>query len=474
MALTAHLLTEIPECGSKIIAGHGGQYQPIAWAHSCEEPEPWNWLGATHLVMTTGLAIPADAAGQRRYVEECSAHGIVGVAIGQNMNAPKLTEAFLTRANELAFIVILTQREIPFIVLSRAIADSEQRNERERLQRSNRLYEAVLLTTVDHSKDVNRLELVGATIGYNVSIINDYKQEDASEPIDDKKSHTAQAASDALELPIPGFPQALVRLTPQEPQHNPLEQGIRQHISLIAALELQQKKTEREKAYRQSAALLSSFIDGVETKDVEQRTWAMLDFENQSYYIAIGNRISNGIRLFHELLDAGFRSAVYPQGQTTHILCSATTEALEIVNKRVQHLGVSNSIRSVKDVRTGLGQAQLAHQSAVERQMSVVYFRERKASIVPNSAPDADLLIEQTLSQLLQHDKQHGSEYVRSLRVFLEENRSWNVAADKLHVHKQTLVYRMRRVTEMSGLRLDQTADVALFWAALEALDVYR
>src|SRR5699024_9926795 len=116
------------------------------------------------------------------------------------------------------------------------------------------------------------------------------------EPIDDKKSHTAQAASDALELPIPGFPQALVRLTPQEPQHNPLEQGIRQHISLIAALDLEQKKTEREKAYRQSAALLSSFIDGVETKDVEQRTWAMLDFENQSYYIAIGNRISNGIR----------------------------------------------------------------------------------------------------------------------------------------------------------------------------------
>jgi purine catabolism regulator len=38
-------------------------------------------------------------------------------------------------------------------------------------------------------------------------------------------------------------------------------------------------------------------------------------------------------------------------------------------------------------------------------------------------------------------------------------------------VHKQTLVYRMRRVEELTGRRLDRTEDVAELWLALRARD---
>jgi purine catabolism regulator len=58
--------------------------------------------------------------------------------------------------------------------------------------------------------------------------------------------------------------------------------------------------------------------------------------------------------------------------------------------------------------------------------------------------------------------------------VFLEENRSWQRSAKRLHVHKQTLVYRMGRVEQLTNRSLRNTADVVQLWLALEALQLTR
>jgi purine catabolism regulator len=60
---------------------------------------------------------------------------------------------------------------------------------------------------------------------------------------------------------------------------------------------------------------------------------------------------------------------------------------------------------------------------------------------------------------------------MRSLSVFLEENRSWQRSAELLHVHKQTLVYRMHRLEELTGRDLRSTADVVQLWMGLRALE---
>lgn len=53
-------------------------------------------------------------------------------------------------------------------------------------------------------------------------------------------------------------------------------------------------------------------------------------------------------------------------------------------------------------------------------------------------------------------------------------NRSWQRTASVLHVHKQTLVSRIRRIEVLTGRRLNETADVAELWLALQAHDVAR
>lgn len=76
------------------------------------------------------------------------------------------------------------------------------------------------------------------------------------------------------------------------------------------------------------------------------------------------------------------------------------------------------------------------------------------------------------LGALHDYDQANGTYLLHTLQVFLEENRSWVNAAQRLHVHKQTLVYRARRIEAISGRSLDSTADVATFWFALQSARV--
>jgi purine catabolism regulator len=76
------------------------------------------------------------------------------------------------------------------------------------------------------------------------------------------------------------------------------------------------------------------------------------------------------------------------------------------------------------------------------------------------------------LGPVVAYDADHATELVHSMAVFLAHNRSWQRAAEALHVHKQTLVYRMHRVEELTGRDLRETADVVELWLALQAQEL--
>jgi purine catabolism regulator len=81
-------------------------------------------------------------------------------------------------------------------------------------------------------------------------------------------------------------------------------------------------------------------------------------------------------------------------------------------------------------------------------------------------------LVRSTLGAVLDADAKRGSELVRSLRVWLHHDRRTEAASRRLHIHKHTLAYRLKRVEELTGRDLARTADLAELWMALNALDI--
>lgn len=65
------------------------------------------------------------------------------------------------------------------------------------------------------------------------------------------------------------------------------------------------------------------------------------------------------------------------------------------------------------------------------------------------------------LKQLQEYDKKHSSDYYLSLSAFLGEERNYQRTAERLHIHRSTLIYRISKILEMTGLDLED-ADVRL------------
>jgi sugar diacid utilization regulator len=77
-----------------------------------------------------------------------------------------------------------------------------------------------------------------------------------------------------------------------------------------------------------------------------------------------------------------------------------------------------------------------------------------------------------TLGPLIEHDRRHGTDLLTTLRVFLDEGRVQRRAAERLIVHVNTIVYRLKRIEELLGVDLDDAGVIFDAMLALRVMDV--
>jgi PucR family transcriptional regulator, purine catabolism regulatory protein len=136
-------------------------------------------------------------------------------------------------------------------------------------------------------------------------------------------------------------------------------------------------------------------------------------------------------------------------------------------------VGLSDPLGDISRVPDAYREAQWALKGAIDTGKSLAGYAEDSAlsPFMPRSLSEASRAIEHVLGPVLDYDATHGSSLVASLEAWLTHDRSWQKAAGELHVHRQTLVYRMRRVEELTGRRIDSSKDLAELWLALQAAE---
>ncbi|WP_041328430.1 PucR family transcriptional regulator [Rubrobacter xylanophilus] len=76
----------------------------------------------------------------------------------------------------------------------------------------------------------------------------------------------------------------------------------------------------------------------------------------------------------------------------------------------------------------------------------------------PDLAPFRELV-----SPLAEHDRRRGSDLIRTLRVYFACGANASEAADRLWLHRNSLLYRLQRISDLTGLDLkDPEARLAL------------
>src|SRR5690242_695134 len=86
--ITVDGLVAVPSLGLAYLAGAGGGSRPVTWAHACDLPNPWRWVNAGDMVMTTGGGLPASAAAQARWIARLLDSRVSSLVIARKPGAP--------------------------------------------------------------------------------------------------------------------------------------------------------------------------------------------------------------------------------------------------------------------------------------------------------------------------------------------------------------------------------------------------
>ncbi|GAA3426689.1 PucR family transcriptional regulator ligand-binding domain-containing protein [Streptosporangium nondiastaticum] len=135
-------------------------------------------------------------------------------------------------------------------------------------------------------------------------------------------------------------------------------------------------------------------------------------------------------------------------------------------------IGVSAALTGSPALRGGLEEAGHARRLAEARGGGVVtsdeiYTHALLLATVPGDVRRS--FTERTLDPILDYDRRHRSELLRTLDTFLDCAGSWNACAERLHVHVNTVRYRIRRVEELTGRDLSTMTDRVDLFLALRA-----
>ncbi|WP_261165673.1 PucR family transcriptional regulator [Microbacterium sp. Marseille-Q6965] len=78
---------------------------------------------------------------------------------------------------------------------------------------------------------------------------------------------------------------------------------------------------------------------------------------------------------------------------------------------------------------------------------------------------------QEVLEPVIEYDRRHGAELLPTLRAFLDGDGAWQETARALHLHTNTLRYRMARIKELTGKDVAKLGERVDLFLALSCLD---
>ncbi|MFC8007873.1 PucR family transcriptional regulator [Streptomyces olivaceus] len=135
-------------------------------------------------------------------------------------------------------------------------------------------------------------------------------------------------------------------------------------------------------------------------------------------------------------------------------------------------LGVSAAVHSAEGLRGALEEARHARRVAAARPGRVCAAGHQELAshvlllpFVPDDVRRA--FTARLLDPLRDYDRRHRAELVPTLEAFLASDGSWTRCANRLHLHVNTLRYRVGRIEQLTGRDLSRLEDKLDFFLAL-------
>jgi purine catabolism regulator len=419
------------------------------------------------------------------------------LAIGDNMYCPPLTQRFLKASDRLGLPVLRIRYPLPFVAISRAVAEATLLDQSTRLTRTVRIYDLARRHISAGTPSTHLFESLARELGCQLYVCDRETGEPwfpGSAPLDSITEHAVAGLSarsgnvsgGAFGLPAaegytalltdiqrhPGA--ALVVITTSDKRVDPIQL---QHAATVVSLELSETLLVLEHTRRDGDILLTRLFEN--RADLESTNRLLTDALLPTADVVVVAARSGDDRRTHHVHNALWRNSIpYMitfRERVLYALVPSDGRWEGVLSRSLggsARIGVSQKLASLSRFQDAVREATWALSVADRRETALSYYGRESHWIGLSDVDDAHALVDRVLDPLRRYDAAHGSDLVMTLDAFLRHRRSWQATADVLHVHRQTVLYRLRRISELTGLDPAETEALVELWTALRAADI--
>jgi purine catabolism regulator len=470
-------LGDILELGLTLRAGPADAAErPVEGAAVIEVPDPSRWIAPGWVLLSAGVRLEGCGDDDfRRLVAECDEAGIAAIAFGIGPVFDELPEPLLEEGERRGYPILAVPRDTPFMDVVRFVDAAIMGSDEPLFRRLSSLQRFVVDALRDPEPEPAVVERLARFMDAGAAVLDAAGKPEITHGNAPFETlwRGVEGAVDAdgwhavvtpLAARAGGEPRWLVLASPRAGFNGTLAKRAAETTAplLVAMERLKEVAHEQELAVR--GALLDEALAGGDAASLTARAAAFgLDFaEPARVVLARGDtRV-----LRHELEEAlaGIPHLLSEHAGCVVVLAQAPLERLEVAVEPCA--GIGRSVSGIGAVRESLRDAELALERAASEDTVVAFEHFDLGTLLLSEASPERL--EPKVAEVVATLRENPALY-EALVAYFEHDLDVPATAAELHLHPNSLRYRLARIEEVLGRSLKRPATIAELHIALLA-----
>lgn len=496
----------------RIIAGYQGIENKLNYVTIMEVPDIVTWLKGNELLLTSLYPIKDDEEAQKNLILKLHERGTSALAIKPNRFIDHIPYSILEAAEKYKFPVIEIPESISYLdILSPVMNSIFDRKVvlQEDIEEAYRLLNEV---SINNESSINHLiHLLKHLTKHNIEIENfvsfvstnafqsDFQPLNAQQfeelqlvqrPIRLQRIHKQGIKVSCITSPIivDNNLYGVISSWDEENDHVETDLAILERAASVLALEFIRKKVRYEVEVKYKSDFFWSLLkeEKLSSADLEEKAKIYDIYPDRTYICCVvyaGDELSFTDQLTKiELIirETETKAVIGVINQRLYILFpvlereekAVYQEVKKVIKKmrtslkEIPMVGVGRkAVPNIEGIQESFRQAELAlsiNRSLKLEEETVVHYDELgvfRLFFNMNNMEEMMQFHKETIGNLLEYDRNHNLELMRTVETYFFHNESLSVTSESLYIHVNTLKYRLQKVKALTGFSLQHSEE---------------
>ncbi|TLS37488.1 PucR family transcriptional regulator [Pseudalkalibacillus caeni] len=468
MGITVKEAMQLPELkDTRLIAGKEGIHNEIRWITIVEIMEDATRLHEGEFLITTAFGLKDDQNHIDHFIEKLANQKLSGVAIHTGFYLDVVPQRIIEAANEKHLPLIEIPRMLNFSTITRGILEQIVNRQMKLLSYSQQIQEALTELVLKNEGMPSITVTLAKLLGGNVEV------RDVKDELIDSYQTKSKTEHEFLNPIIAGEQKYGTIIVRKDSDFTPLDYLAIKQAATVYSLEfLKLRIVEETRTYVHADFLDDLLSNNYESEEVILNRGKELGYNLSSYNrvtVLLADDLDYLEKILRELLGNNVTSII--KRKLDHIIMLTVNEnekdkkIEEIIktlseNEKVKglHIGCGDEVKGISSLTNSLQEAHHSLLFAIYRGIRSLLYKDLGAYKLFIQLKEKGENLESyylpLLEPLIEYDRTHKSQLLKTFEAFVENNLIVNRTAEKLFIHRHTLNYRLKQIINKTGVNI--------------------